>query len=154
MKWPTSALRAASTSESCPSRSTALIESIPSEAIVVAPDTTVAMPSQARASDSGSRSSPRTTSAPSSSSHLTRSGSELSRTIARTGLSWPRSASQTAPPTLPVAPTTRFIGSLLLLARGEYHAGGTPLQARLARLVWPTVRAESFDFGPSLPIQI
>src|SRR5712691_8249885 len=108
MKWPTCASRAASTSAFWPSRSTALIESVPNEPIVVAPETTVAAPSHARASDSESRNSPRTTSAPSSSSRLTRSGSDVSRTIARTGLFWPRSASQTAPPTFPVAPTTRF----------------------------------------------
>src|SRR6266849_9512267 len=108
MKWPTCASRAASTSAFWPSRSTALIESVPNEPIVVAPETTVAAPSHARASDSESRNSPRTTSAPSSSSRLTRSGSDVSRTIARTGLFWPRSASQMAPPTFPVAPTTRF----------------------------------------------
>src|SRR5919204_4960876 len=108
MKWPTLAARAASTSESWPSRSTAVIESVPSEPIVVAPERTVAAPAHARASEEGSRNSPRTTSAPSSSRRLTRPGSEVSRTIARTGLPWPRSASQTAPPTLPVAPATRF----------------------------------------------
>src|SRR5439155_25318166 len=57
-----------------------------------------------------------------------RSGSEVSRTIARRGLACPRNTSHTAPPTFPVAPTTRFICPPPCAGRSEYRAGRTARQ--------------------------
>src|SRR5947207_65448 len=106
-KRPTPASRAASIRFSVPRSSMSWKD--PPLAMAVAVDTTVSASTHARSSESGSVRSPSTTSAPYDRSRSTLPGSDVERTSARSGRPLSASSRQISPPSIPVAPTTRFI---------------------------------------------